>query len=90
MKSPALAIRRTLDDTSVYSVQNVTEQYYVLVDQFFQAHDDFISPEQCSAAKHDFEYFILLGSCHPPFGDTRSKPGAIVEVVCKPILRKEL
>ena len=60
MKSSALAIRRELDDTTIYSVQNVMEQYYVLVDQFAQAHEHFISPEQCRVAKHDFEYFMLL------------------------------
>ena len=60
MKSSALAIRRKLDDISVYSVQNVMEQYYVLVDQFAQGHEHFMSPEQCQIAKHDFEYFILL------------------------------
>jgi hypothetical protein len=60
MKSSALAMRRKLDDTSIYSVQNVMEKLYVLVDQFAQGHEHFMTPEQCQMAKHDFEYFILL------------------------------
>ena len=51
MKSSALAIRRKLDDTSIYNVQNVMEQYYVLVDQFAQAHEHFMSPEQCQMSE---------------------------------------
>ena len=73
MKSSALAIRRKLDDTSIYSIQNVMEQYYVLVDQFAQGHEQFMSPEQCQIAKHDFEYFIMLIDLAIHYSETRDQ-----------------
>jgi hypothetical protein len=73
MKSSALSLRRELDDTTIYNVQNVMEKLYVLVDQFAQGYEHFMSPEQCQIAKHDFEYFILLIDLAIHYSETRDQ-----------------
>lgn len=80
MKSSALSIRRKLDDTTIFRVQNVMEEYYALVDRFYQAHEHLMSLQQCRTAKHDFEYFVLLLDLAIHYSATSDKDGQSQEI----------
>jgi hypothetical protein len=59
IKLSALPILERIKSADTVDVQNAMKEYTALVDRFYQVEEN-LAPQQYSAAKQNFEYFIRL------------------------------